>query len=128
MQIDFSFKNVESSDAVKEHVTKRVEKIQKLLSYPVTFHVFLNGEKKEQTVEITCQVEHKPFAAQGKTKDNNLWDAIDEAAARLETQIKKDRDRKKGQQTAHLANRPGSEKLASDVDAVIPHREKKTVG
>jgi len=122
VEIQFTFRHMESTEAIKEHVKKRGERLQKLLHYPVRMNVILGVEKTMHIAEITCHAEHHDFVSQVESK--NLYESIDSAIDKLEIQIKKDRDRRKGQQTAHIIARDSSNKLATDVEAEIPHRNK----
>lgn len=124
MSLTISFRNVDSSEAIKEHCQQKVEKLEKLVKYNVDFHIMIGQEHLVHDVEITCHFEKLDFAAQAKTE--NLYEAIDTAVHKLDVQLKKERDRKKGHHTAHQAARPAALKLGQDVQAEIPHREKKT--
>ena len=123
MSLNITFKKVRPSEALKEHVTKKVEKFQKFVKYPLETHVILNLEKMFHCVEINCHAEHRSLAAIAKSKD--LYESIDLAVQKIEKQLKKEREMRKGHKSARLANRPKSLKLAKDVNADLPHREKK---
>jgi putative sigma-54 modulation protein len=123
MSIQVVFRNIEATEALKDHATKRVEKFRKLVTYPMEIHVLLSLQKTYQAAEVTCRAEHKELVATGKTK--NMYESIDEACHKIENQIKKNREKRKGHGSAHLATRPKSLRAAADVEAEIPHREKK---
>ena len=125
MSVHISFRNLDSTEALKNHVETRVERITRLLNYPVEIHVILEVNKLIQNVEVTCHAEHKPLVATGSSE--NMYESVDLAVSRLETQLKKERDYKKGHKSAHQVARTSSKKLAQDVEAEIPHRDKKAV-
>jgi putative sigma-54 modulation protein len=123
MALNFTFRKIAATEALKTHIEKKVNKFQKHVTYPMDIHVLLAVEKTFQTAEITCHAEHKQMFAVAKSKD--LYESIDMVVHKIEGQLKKERERKKGHTTAHTVSRKAS-KLARDVEADIPHREKVT--
>jgi len=123
MGLHFTFRKIKSTEALKEYITKKVDKFTKYVTYPMEVNVFLSIEKTYQVAEITVHAEHRQLVAVAKTKD--LYESIDLAGSKIEKQLKKNREKRKGHKTAHLATRPRSLKLARDVNADLPHREKK---
>lgn len=124
INLHLNFRKIKSSEAIKEHLEKRVAKFEKFVTYPMEVRAFLSVEKSYQTAELTCHAEHKEIVGIAKAKD--MYEAIDMVCHKVEAQLKKEREKKKGHNSAHLAIRPNSLKLAQDVKAVVPHREKKT--
>lgn len=122
MQVHFTFRKVESTDALKKHVQKRLEKLEKYIRYPLEVHVTLSVDRPYHSAEITLHAEHRALVAEATTKD--LYESIDRVAEKIEIQLKKERERRKGHKSAHLATRPTALRLARDVDADLPHREK----
>jgi putative sigma-54 modulation protein len=123
MSLNMSFRKVKATEALKEHIEKKVAKFNKFVSYPIQIDVHLSIDKAYQCAEITCHAEHRQLVAVAKSKD--LYESIDMVAHKIEAQLKKERERKKGHNSAHLAVRPTATRLARDVNADIPHREKK---
>jgi putative sigma-54 modulation protein len=62
-------------------------------------HVFLSVQKEVHSVEIKCHAEHKELAALAKSKD--LYESIDMVVHKLEAQLKKERDKRKGHNRPH---------------------------
>lgn len=93
MELQFTFRNIEATDALKSHVTKRVNKVQKYIRYPVDVHVYLSLEKTEACAEMTLHAEHKDLVVKSKSQD--LYESIDQAVHKLESRLKKERDKKK---------------------------------
>ncbi len=123
MSLNVSFRKIKSTDALKEHVEEKVEKFHRYITYPMEIHVLLSLEKPYHCAEITCHAEHRQLVAIAKTKD--LYESIDAAVNKIVSQLKKEREKHKGRQKAHLTVRGKSLQLAQDVAAVLPHREKK---
>lgn len=119
MSLHLNFRNIDSTEAIKEHIEDKVSKLKKFVTYPMEVHVMFSLEKTLQCVEITCRAEHKDFVATAKSK--NMYESIDVCCHKIETQLKKEREKKKGHNSAHKISSRHAEKLGADVQAVIPH-------
>jgi putative sigma-54 modulation protein len=125
MSVKFVFRHMDSSEAIETLVTKKLEKVTKVVEYPLDITVILTAEKLEHKAEITCRAEHKELSAQATTTD--LYESVDEAIHKLETQLKKEREKRKGHQAAHKVSRDGDH-LADDIPADLPHAGKNHRG
>jgi putative sigma-54 modulation protein len=123
MSVSFAFRKIPPTQALKNHIEKRVEKFEKFVSYSIDIAARLSLEKMYHCVELTVHAEHRTLVAVAKTKD--LYESIDMAAHKIEAQLKKERERRKGHNSARETARPRGARLASDVAADLPHREKK---
>jgi putative sigma-54 modulation protein len=99
MSLHFNFKHLEATDALKTHIEDKVSKLYKIVTYPMEIHVFLSVQKEVHSVEIKCHAEHKELAALAKSKD--LYESIDMVVHKLEAQLKKERDKRKGHNRPH---------------------------
>ncbi|MBI4403038.1 MAG: ribosome-associated translation inhibitor RaiA [Deltaproteobacteria bacterium] len=123
MDLHFTFRNLEATEALKQHVAKKISKFEKHVTYPMKVRVWLGLEKALHCAEITCYAEHKEIVASAKTK--NLYESIDTAVYKIENQLRKYRAMKKGHKSAHMVARPTNlRKLAKDVEAAVPHSDK----
>lgn len=122
MEVNVTFRHMESTEAITGHAKERAARLQHLLKYPIKIHIILGINKSGQNAEVTCHAEQKEFVA--STSSKNLYESIDSAIEKVASQIKKDRDRRKGQQTAHQIARGDGAYLASDIEADIPHAGK----
>ena len=122
MSLNITFKNLESTDAIKAYVEKKTEKFRKYVTYPMEVHVILSVAKGFHTAEITSHAEFHDMVATSKTED--LYESIDSAVAKIETQLKKEREKKKGHTAAHKVSRKGDKELIKDVPAHLPHQGK----
>lgn len=119
---DVTFKKVDSSDALRGYAEKRTGKLRKLVAYPLAIHVVLSLEKKtDQCAELLVHAERKELVAKATAKD--MYEAIDLAVHKMEMQIKKERERKKGHGKAHEVARANG-RLGKDVPADLPHQGK----
>lgn len=121
MNLKFTFRHMEASEAVKTLISKKVEKLGKIVTYPVEYHITCSADKLEHTVEIDCRAEHKTLSAKATTTD--LYESLDGAIHKLETQLKKEREKRKGHHSGHQMARD-NEHLAADVMAELPHSGK----
>ncbi len=123
MKVHYTFRKTEATDALKKHIKKRVSKFDKFITYPVEVHFIAGIEKTLHTAEIELRAEHKPMVAKAKAGD--LYEAIDEVCHKIEAQLKKARELKKGHTAAHKIKNAKSAKLAADVSADLPHQGKR---
>jgi putative sigma-54 modulation protein len=122
MKVTFTFQHMEASEAIKDLVTKKIEKFQKYVSYPLDVKVHVGVDATDQWVEITCHAERRQLVAEAKTTD--VYEAIDLACAKMETQLKKEREKRKG----HEASHKDISHLGEDVGLSVPHIGKKSGG
>ncbi len=94
MNLHISFQHLEATKAIKDRVKKRLEKCEKYLGrQEVEIFVHLALEKDLHVAEVTCHADHHEFVAVTKTHD--LYEAIDLSVHKLETQLKKIREKRK---------------------------------
>lgn len=123
VSLRIAFRKVASTEALKSRIEKRVVKFEKYVSYPMEVDVRVSLEGNLHVAEISCHAEHRILVAVTKTKD--LYEAIDLAAHKIDHQLKKKREKRKGHQTAHRVTRRAAARLATDVEAEIPHGMKR---
>lgn len=99
MNISITFKNVPSSDALKSHVDKKLNKLDKMLDAPAEAQVVLAVEKFRSIAEINLTCNKLKIHARGEAEENNMYSAIDSLAEKVKTQITKFKDK----QRRHLA-------------------------
>lgn len=121
MGLHITFKNIESTDAIKNYIEKKVAKFQKYITYPMEVHAILSVSRGEHTVEITCHAEYQDMVATAKSDD--LYASVDAAVVKMETQMKKEREKRKGHGAAHKISRKG-DKLGQDLAPELPHQGK----
>jgi putative sigma-54 modulation protein len=87
MQTDITFKNMESSDALKDYALKRLSKMDKYIDRTGEAHVVLSIEKRRHKADVTLTADGAVINAVEITED--LYAAIDMVMDKLERQIKK---------------------------------------
>ncbi|HOO37444.1 MAG TPA: ribosome-associated translation inhibitor RaiA [Deltaproteobacteria bacterium] len=98
MQLDITFKNIDSSDALRDYATKRLSKIDKYIERPSDLHVVLSVEKRRHKADIALNADGVMINAVEITED--MYAAIDMVVDKLERQVKKHKEKvqgKKGQ-------------------------------
>jgi putative sigma-54 modulation protein len=93
MQIQVTFRRVESSDAVRDYAIDKVGKLKKFLDGAPEAHVTLSVEKHRHEADVVILA--NGFKIHGREVTGDLYSAIDLAADKLEVQIKKYRERLK---------------------------------
>jgi len=91
MQIDITFKNIEPSEALKAYAQKKLAKIAKFFDRPAEAHVILSVQKIRHKAEVTLNADGVIFNAIVTSED--LYAAIDVVMDKLETQIKKHKEK-----------------------------------
>jgi putative sigma-54 modulation protein len=103
MKITFKGKHIEVTDAMRNYMEKRLNKIDRHFDHILEVIVTLSVEKNRQIVEATLQASRALIRAEEETDD--MYTSIDKVADKLERQIKKYKE--KYFQKPH----PGTEKV-----------------
>jgi putative sigma-54 modulation protein len=102
LQVSVTFRHVDSTDALKEYATDKVQRVsKKYLRNAVEAHVILSVTKHHHHAEINIHASHFDISARESTGD--LYSAIDLAMDKVEVQLRKHKDRinhHKGRQPA----------------------------
>jgi putative sigma-54 modulation protein len=111
MDIIVRGKNVEITDALKDYVTKKMGKMDKLLnSRPATAHAVLSVQKERQIIEVTIPIEGMLLRAEQSNPD--MYASVDLVIDKLERQYRKFKTREKKkitQETPSLKSYPEAE-------------------
>lgn len=91
MRYTFTGKNSVLSDAVKNHVEKKLSRLEKFLKEDSEVFVTVNSVKLEQKIEVTIPLPTRVL--RGEVSNDDLYAAIDEMADILEGQLVKYRTR-----------------------------------
>lgn len=99
MNIATTFKNIPSSDALKSHIEKKLNKLDKMLDSPAEAQLVLSEEKLRSIAEINLTCNKLKIHARSDAEDNNMYLAIDSLAEKIRAQISKFKEK----QRRHLA-------------------------
>jgi putative sigma-54 modulation protein len=94
MQINMTFRHVESSPQLKDYIEEKLHKVKKYLHEPIEAHVVLSAEKFRHSVEVNIMAGNGA-AIHGMESMEDIHAAIDSVADKIERQIKKQLDKSK---------------------------------
>ena len=86
MQIDIRTKGVKLTDEIKAYMRKKLEKLDRFTTRPLDGKAMIKIEGKVVKVEITIPV--GPITIRAEETNQELFNAIDDCANKLEKQIK----------------------------------------
>ncbi|RPJ81312.1 MAG: ribosome-associated translation inhibitor RaiA, partial [Deltaproteobacteria bacterium] len=93
MQTSVTFKNIDSSDHLKSFIQDKLNRLDKLLDNPAEANVVLSVEKFRHIAEISLIGDRLNIV--GKEETNDMYSAIDMVLDKLETQLKKNKQKMK---------------------------------
>jgi len=91
MQVDITGHHIDITDALRDYVNSKMERVERHFDIIGKPHVVLSVEKKRQKAEATLQFKgHVVFA---DAVDENMYAAIDSLADKLNRQVKKHKEK-----------------------------------
>ena len=93
MQISITFRNMESTDALKEYANKKIGKLKKYLNSSFEAKVNLSVDKKNQHMASVNLYSNTGINIQGEETTKDMYSSIDLVVSKLERQIKKHRQK-----------------------------------
>lgn len=90
MHVTVTCRHMDTTEAIKNHVEQKAEKIKKYFIKPIECHVVLSVEKIRQQCEITLVASH--FKATAIEVSENLYTSIDNAFHKIESQCRKHKE------------------------------------
>ncbi len=118
MQTSVTFKNIDPSEHLKAYVSEKLDRFDRYLDNPAEANVVLAVEKFRHIAEINIAGDKLTII--GSEETNDMYSAIDMALAKLETQIKKSkqkiRERRSASKNRNRSLRKESDNL-TDEDA-----------
>ncbi len=109
MQINITFRHLDSSLGLKEYAQKRISKLEKYFYGPVEANVILRAEKFRQQAEVI--INGDGYTINGKEETADMYEAIDLVVAKLESQIKRLREKRK-------SRKRGAKEVASPEEVI----------
>ncbi|MBI4846399.1 MAG: ribosome-associated translation inhibitor RaiA [Candidatus Omnitrophica bacterium] len=91
MDIRISGRHFEVTDALKEHVIKKVENFEKYLHNIIDVHAILSVEKYRQSAEIS--VFGTRFKITEKSVETDMYKSIDKVCTRIEKALHRHKDK-----------------------------------
>jgi putative sigma-54 modulation protein len=91
MQISVTFRQIESSDALKNYVTERLKKFKRYLEGPLEAHVVLGLEKFRHLADVTINSNGRLI--KGREENADMYAAIDLVVDKIDMQLRKYRSK-----------------------------------
>jgi putative sigma-54 modulation protein len=98
MNISFTFRQMDATEAMKGYATEKIGRLQKFLRQPMQSQVTLSVQAREHVVEVDITSGGRRYHAHESTED--MYSSIDKVVDKLERQIRADKDNKKGAERA----------------------------
>jgi putative sigma-54 modulation protein len=102
MQVNITFRHLEPTEALKSHARDKVEHVQRYIDRPSGAHVVLYVENLKHHADITMKAGQ--FLVRGQAKTEDMYASIDQAAEKIERQLKKHKEKLKNHKQATPAN------------------------
>lgn len=94
LETTFTFRNMDSTDALRDHALDKLDRLDKYLIRPATAHIIFNLDGTEHVAEITLNFKGHRYVGTGKSSD--MYTSVDDAVDRLKKQISRTKERVKG--------------------------------
>ncbi|RKX59312.1 MAG: ribosome-associated translation inhibitor RaiA [Thermodesulfobacteriota bacterium] len=94
MDFIFTFRGMESSNAIKQYAEKKFRRFEKYFIGPVEVQIVFKREKFREIVEVVITGDGQKIIAKEETSD--IYEAIDLVHDSVEKQIKKIKEKRKG--------------------------------
>ena len=98
MQTSITFKNIDPSDNLRAYASDKLDRFDKLLDNPAEANVVLSVEKFRHIAEINISGDRMNI--NGKEETNDMYSAIDMVIDKLESQIKKSKQKNRKHRTS----------------------------
>src|SRR5438132_2824004 len=92
MNLSVTFRHMEATDALKDYVREKLEKIRKYFRDPLNAHAVLSTERYEHVADINITLSNG-IALKGKEQTEDMYSSIDLATAKIERQVRKYKER-----------------------------------
>ena len=91
MKLTVTGKNIEITDAIKNHLSSKMNKVLQSTNDSANCHVTLYVEKHRHMADIIVKI--KGFTAYAKEETTNLYTTLDSVLEKIEKQLKKHKAR-----------------------------------
>ena len=112
MKVHITSRHEKLTEGLKNNIEEKIQRVERYLGKITEAHVILNFEKSVHICEVTLVAKGLKLSAKAVSRD--MYQSIDAALTRLETQAKKQKDKK----TSH---REEVRRATSVSHSLIPH-------
>jgi putative sigma-54 modulation protein len=113
MKVHITSRHDKLTAGLKTHIEDKISRVERYLGQVKEAHVILNFEKKVHLCEVTLVSKNLKLSAKSSSRD--MYQSIDSALQRLETQAQKQKDKRVGR------HRPENSREASSVTHGVIH-------
>ena len=92
MKTTITFRHLQASEALKELVNSKLERVEKYVDDPAEVHVVLSVEKGRHTAEMILSA--KGVKAQGSETSGDMYTSIDGALDKIEKTARRSHNKK----------------------------------
>jgi putative sigma-54 modulation protein len=114
MRVEITSKSLEVTDAMRDHVEKKIIKLKRYFDGVLDCHVVIRVERFIYTCEITLHGQGFDFFSEGHAEE--VYAALDAAADKMETQVRKMKDKIKAKRGHRPAAQPAESGEPAEVD------------
>lgn len=93
MKIDFTFRQMDSSEGLKGHTASKLERLGRFEDQEMVVHVTFGIEKYNKCVELQVNGAHGTLVSSEKRED--MYEAIDLAVDKLDRQLSRQKSKRK---------------------------------
>jgi len=86
MRINFTFRNMDSSDGIRTYASDKISKLQKYLRVPLEAEVTVSSERHLHRVDISVSAEGRRYAGHEISED--MYASIDLVMDKLDRQVR----------------------------------------
>jgi putative sigma-54 modulation protein len=86
MRIAFTFRNIDSSDAIKGYATEKITKLQKYLRAPLDAEITVSLERHLHRVDVNVAADGHRFAGHEESED--MYASIDLVMDKIDRQVR----------------------------------------
>ena len=91
MRVNITFRHMEGTDAIKEHVTRKVERARKYLQGTCEANVVMSVERHLHRCDVTISAAGWTFKGAEETED--MYTSVDKVMDKVERQIRREKGR-----------------------------------
>lgn len=91
MQLNLTGHHVDITDALRDYVTTKLERLERHFDHVTNVHVILSVEKMRQKAEATINMKGNNIFAE--CEDENMYAAIDALIDKLDSQVRKHKEK-----------------------------------
>jgi putative sigma-54 modulation protein len=92
MQTSVTFRHMDPSEPLKQHVLSKLERIRKFFPDPIRAQIVLSLERYRHKADIIITL-HNGLAIKGKELTEDMYSAIDMVMEKIERQVRRYKDR-----------------------------------